>query len=118
MSTVCLVELAGDVEIALFEHELVGLHHVDLERDARSTRPVTVEFGGWDSRVKEQGPFGTPTRLHQHLCRQHPEREPGVDEFVGQAVGGESTALDDRVEADLLAIADTVDEFGEGFSVI
>jgi hypothetical protein len=66
--------------------------------------------------VKQQGSFGTWTRLGQHLRRQHPEREPGIDDLVRQAVGGESTALDDRVEADLLGVANAVGEFGEGLA--
>jgi hypothetical protein len=57
--------LAGDLEIAVSEHELVGLHHVDLERDAR--RPVTVEFGGRDSRVKSKAPLA-PRRVCASIC--------------------------------------------------
>jgi hypothetical protein len=50
------------------------------------------------------------TRLGQHLRRNHPERESAIDEFVWQALSGESTALEDRVEPDLLRVADPLVE--------
>jgi hypothetical protein len=50
------------------------------------------------------------------LRRQRPEREAGVDDFVRQAFSGESAAPDDRVEADLLGVANAVGEFGEGLA--
>jgi hypothetical protein len=47
-----------------------------------------------------------------------PEREAGVDDFVRHAGGRESTALDDRVEPDLLGVAHAVGEFGERLAVV
>jgi hypothetical protein len=68
--------------------------------------------------VKQQGSFRARTRLGEHLRRQYPERKPGIDDFVRQAVSGESPALDDRVEADLLGVANAVCELGEGVAVV
>jgi hypothetical protein len=68
--------------------------------------------------VKQQGSLRTGPCLGQHLRRQNPEREPGIDDFVRQAVSGESGALDDRVEADLLGVANAVGEFGEDLAVV
>jgi hypothetical protein len=42
----CLDEMAGDVEIA----QLVGVHRVDLQRDA--VGPRAPELGGRDAAVK------------------------------------------------------------------
>jgi hypothetical protein len=47
-----------------------------------------------------------------------PEREPGIDDLVRQDVSGESTALDDGVEPDLLGVANAVGEFDEGLAVV
>jgi hypothetical protein len=68
--------------------------------------------------VKQQGSLRTGPCLGQHLRRHHPEREPRIDHVVRQAVSGQSTALDDRVEADLLGVANAVGEFGEGLAVV
>jgi hypothetical protein len=112
-----LVELARDFEIFVGRQgPLVGVHHVHLERD--SLRPRAAELGGRDTGVDQHGSAGAGTRLGQHLRRQHPEREADVDDLVRQAVGGESTALDDRAEADLLAVADAVGQRGEGLAVV
>ena len=66
--------------------------------------------------MKQQGSLRTGPRLGQHLRRQHPEREAGIDDFGRQAVSGESAALDDRVEADVLGVANAVGEFAEGLA--
>jgi len=58
------------------------------------------------------------TRLGQHLRRHHPKRKPGIDDFVRQALGGESAALGDRVEADLLRVANALVDRGERPPVI
>jgi hypothetical protein len=68
--------------------------------------------------VKQQGSLRTGPCLGQHLRRHHPEREAGIDDFVRQVVSGESTALDDRVEADLFGVVNAVGEFGEGLTVV
>jgi hypothetical protein len=68
--------------------------------------------------VQQQGSPDAGTRLGQHLRRQHPERETGIDDVVRQPVGGESTALDDRLEADLLGVAHAIGELGEGLAVV
>src|SRR5439155_23428575 len=92
------------------------LHHVDLERDSR--RPRAPELGGRESSVKQQGTLGARARLGQHLSGHRSERESAIDELVRQAVGGESTALPYRREADLLREADTLIEVGEGLAVV
>jgi len=51
--------------------------------------------------VKQHGSLRAGTRLGKHLRRHRPEREPCIDDRVRQAVGDESAALDDRLEADL-----------------
>src|SRR5439155_14617473 len=94
----------------------VVLHHLDLERDSR--RPRAPELGGRERSGEQQGTFGARARLGQHLSGQRSERESGIDELVRQAVGCESTALADRVEADLLGVADAVVELGEGLAVV
>jgi hypothetical protein len=38
--------------------------------------------------------------------------------FGRQAVSGESTALDDRVEADVLGVANAVGQVGEGLTIV
>ncbi len=68
--------------------------------------------------MKQQGSLRTGPCLGQHLRGQHPEREPRIDDFVRQAVSGESAALDDRVEADLLGVANAIGEFGKGLAVV
>ena len=85
---------------------LVVLHHVDLEGDSR--RPGGAELRGWESSAEQQRSLGTMTRLGQHLRGQRSEREPGIDEIVRQAIGGESTALLNRPEANLLRVADAL----------
>src|SRR2546426_3620159 len=109
-----LDQLARGGEV--FGSPFVVLHHVDLERDSR--RPRAPELGGRDSSVKQQGTLGARARLGQHLSGHHPEREPAIDEFVRQALGGESTALEDRVEPDLLRVADALVERSERLAVI
>ena len=47
-----------------------------------------------------------------------PSEKPGIDDFVRQAVSGESAALDDRVEAHLFGVANAVFELGEGLAVV
>jgi hypothetical protein len=41
-----------------------------------------------------------------------------MDELVRQALGGESTALSDRREANLLRVTDALVEVGEGLAVV
>ena len=67
---------------------------------------------------EQQGALGARARLGQHLSGQRAEREAGIDELVRQAVGGEPTALGDRLEADLLGVADALVEVGEGLAVV
>jgi hypothetical protein len=68
--------------------------------------------------VKEQRSPGAGARLGQHLRREHPEREPGVDDVVRQAVRGKAAALEDRAEADLFGVPDAVRELGEGPALV
>jgi hypothetical protein len=58
------------------------------------------------------------TRLGQQLCGHDPEREPGIDDFVRQAVSGDSAALNDGAEADLLGVANALREVGEDFALV
>jgi hypothetical protein len=58
------------------------------------------------------------TRLGQHLRGHDPEGDPGIDDFVGQAVGGDSAALDDGVEADPLGVANALGKVGEDLAVV
>jgi hypothetical protein len=96
--------------------QLVGVHHVDLERDAR--RPRAAGLGRWDAAVKEQGSLRAGPCLSQHLSGQNPQREAGIDEAVGQAIGGEAAALNDRAEAGFLRVAHTVGGVGEGLALV
>jgi hypothetical protein len=68
--------------------------------------------------MERQGSLRARPRLGQHLRGQHAEREAGVDDAVGQALGGEPATLDDRVEADLLGMADALVEGLERFAVV
>ena len=68
--------------------------------------------------MKQQGSLRTGPDLGQHLRGQHPEREPGVDDAIRQAVRSKATALDDRIEADFLGIANAVGEVGEDLAVL
>jgi len=68
--------------------------------------------------VKQQGSLCAGPCLGQHLRGQDPEREPGVDHAVGQAVGSQAPALDDRVEANFLGVANTLAEVGEELAVV
>ena len=58
--------------------------------------------------MEEQSSLRAGLRLGQHLRRHRAEREPAVDDLVRQSLGGEPAALDDRVEADLLGVADAL----------
>jgi hypothetical protein len=84
--------------------------------------PVTrsaIRQGAWSDVVAggHAVPFCEST-WDDAVGHQHPEREPGIDDFVRQAVSGESTALDDCLEADLFGVANAVSEFGEGLAVV
>ncbi len=68
--------------------------------------------------MKQQGSAGAGPCLGQHLRGQDPEREPGVDHAVGQAVRSPAAALDDRVEANFLGGANTPGEVGEDLAVV
>ena len=68
--------------------------------------------------MEQQGSLRARPRLGQHLRGQHAEREAGVDDAVGQALGGEPATLDDRVEADLLGMADALVEGLERCAVV
>src|SRR6266536_4932746 len=110
----CLDELARGGEV--LHRPLVGLHHVDLERNSR--RPRVAELGGRESGAEQQGSFRAGTRLGQHLRSRHPEREAGIDELVRQALSGEPTPLADRVEADLLGVANALVERSERLALV
>jgi hypothetical protein len=66
-----LGKIAGDVEIALRDKQLIGVHRMDLERDA--VRPWTPELRGRDTGVKQQSSLRTWPRLGQHLRAHRPE---------------------------------------------
>jgi len=55
----CPGKIAGGVETALRDEQLVGVHRVDLDRNARRPR---AELGGRDAGMKQQGPFA-PDRV-------------------------------------------------------
>src|SRR5207302_6836777 len=44
---------------------------------------------------------------------EHAQREAGVDDLVRQGVGGTPAALNDRIEAHFLGVADSVRQLGE-----
>src|ERR671918_823548 len=112
-----LVELAGGFEVFVRrQRPFVGVHDVDLERDA--LRPRAAELRRRDATVEQQGSLRTGPCLGQHLRRHRAQREPGIDDLVRQAVRGHSTALDDRVEADLLRVLHAVGELREGLAVV
>src|SRR5216683_2679392 len=68
--------------------------------------------------MKQQGSSRSWPGLGEHLRRQHTQREAGIDDFIRQAVGGTLAALDDRVETDVLRVANAFGELGEGLSVV
>ena len=88
---------------------------MDLHRNA--LRPTT-ELGGRDTGVEQQRPLRARPGLSQHLRRQHAEREPGIDEVIGQALGGDPTALEDGVEAHLLGVGDALVEGVERCAIV
>jgi len=47
-----------------------------------------------------------------------PRARTGIDDAVRQAVRGKATALEDRVEADLLGVANAVGEGGEDLALV
>src|SRR5258708_22461 len=100
----------------IFQRPLVVFHHVDLERDSR--RPGAAELGGWERSAEEQRSLRTWPCLGQLLRRHHSEREPGIDKVARQAFGRTATALRNRLEADLLRVADALVEVGEGVAVV
>ena len=110
----CLHDLAGGGEV--FVDPLVVLHHVDLERDA--LRPRAAELLGREGGAEQQGSLRARPRLGQHLRGHHPEREPGIDQAVGQGLSGKATALEDRVEAGFLGVANALVEVGEGLALV
>jgi hypothetical protein len=73
---------------------------------------------GGNCGVHQQGSPGAWTGLGQHLRGQHPQREPGIDDFARQVLRREPAALDDRVEANLLGVADALVELGEELAVV
>ncbi len=68
--------------------------------------------------MKQQGSLRAWPGLGQHLRRQHTQRETGIDDFIRQAVGGAPAALDDRVETNVLRVANAFGELGEGLAVV
>ena len=66
----------------------------------------------------QQGTLGAGPGLGEHLRGQHPEREPGVDEFVRQGFGSGLAALHDRVEADLPGMGNALLQGGEGLALV
>jgi hypothetical protein len=68
--------------------------------------------------VEQQGSPGARSGLGQHLRRHSPEREAAVDELVGQALGREAPALDDRLEADLTRVGHALGAVREGLAVV
>ena len=89
---------------------------MNLKRD--SLRPGASELRGREGSGEQQRSLRAGARLRQHLSRHRPEREPGVDELVRQAVGGEATALADRPEANLRRVPDTLVEVDERLTVV
>ena len=69
----------------------------------------------WNSRAAL-----TPAPVWASICAgSTPEREPGLDEPLGQALGGEPAALDDRIETDLLlGVAKPFPEIAERLAVV
>ena len=111
-----LDQLTGGVEVALRDEQLVGVHRMDLDRGV--VRPGAPELGDRDTGMKQQGALRARPGLGQHLRGQHPEREPGVDDLVRQALGGGPAALDDRVESDLPGVGDAVRQGAEGLALV
>ena len=66
------------------------------------------QLGGRESCAEQQGSLRAGTRLRQHLRSHHAEREASIDELVRQALSGKPTPLEDRVEADLLGVANAL----------
>ena len=77
-----------------------------------------AELRGWEAPAEQQRSLRTWFRLGEHLRRQHSEREPAVDDAVGQAVGSGATTLADRFEADLPGVADALVDVGERVAVV
>jgi probable F420-dependent oxidoreductase len=102
----------GCVDVALTGEERVGVHAVDLRR--HTGRPRATELRCRDAGVAQHGSACAHPGLGQHLGRQHPEREPGVDQPGRQRVGRGPSTLDDRAETDLVGMGDTGVEVGEG----
>ena len=97
-------ELAGGVEVAVLGEERVGLHPVNLDRNA--VRPRAAELGRRQTGVEEHGALCPLPGLGQHLRGHHAEREAGIHDLSGQRVGGGPPALEDGVEAGLPGVGD------------
>ena len=89
---------------------------MDLERNA--LRPPVPELRGGESGAEEQGAASATPCLGEQLRRHHAEREPCVDELVRELLGGEPPTLHDRVETDLLRVADALVEVVERLAVV
>ncbi len=72
---------------------------MDLDRNAFGQ---ATELGRRDAGVEQQGALGSGPGLGQLLRRQHAQREPGVDQFGRQALGGLDSAFEQGAEALLL----------------
>jgi len=59
-----------------------------------------------------------PAGLGQHLRRHHTQGESGIDDIVGQTVGGTPASLDDLVEANVTGIADPLVQGRESLAVV
>jgi len=68
--------------------------------------------------VEQEGAPGAWTRLGQHLRRHAPEREPGVDEVLGQVFGSHLAALEDGVESDQLRVGHAVLDLVEPLALV
>jgi hypothetical protein len=97
--------------IAVVNDERVIFHHVDLQRDA--VRPRTAELSNRDSPGDEYRAACAGACLSKHLRRQHAQREPDLHRLGRQAVCRRTTAVNDRVEPDLLGVSDTGAEVWE-----
>jgi hypothetical protein len=88
---------------------------VDLRRHVR--RPPRPELGRRYAGVEQQRSSRSGPGLRELLCRNHAEREAGIDELVGQLVRGPLAALDDLAEAELPDVLHAVFDAAEGAAV-
>jgi hypothetical protein len=113
----CRDDLAGGIEIALAGKNRVGVHGVDLHRDALRPGAEGPFARNRDAGIEEQGAAGTRSGLGKFLGRHDAEGEAGIDQRRGQVVGQMDATLQECIRADRIDIGEACVDAGEDVAV-